>query len=128
VDWIYVDDVIEGLVTAATATGVEGATLDLGSGTLVTIRDAVETIARIIRPAVSPLFGALADRPGETTRVADVATTARLMGWHPRTTLEDGLARTVAWYREQLAAEAERQPLPAGETQPGKAPIPRRRS
>ena len=105
VDWIYVDDVIEGMVSAATASGVEGATIDLGSGRLVTIREMVEAIARAIRPDVLPRFGAVPDRPVEATRIADPSTAQRLMGWEPRTSIDDGIARTVAWYREQLAAE-----------------------
>src|SRR5262249_54050571 len=39
VDWIYIDDVIEGMYAAATAPNVEGNSIDLGSGVLVPIRD-----------------------------------------------------------------------------------------
>lgn len=105
VDWIYVDDVVSGMILAGTAHGIPGATIDLGSGTLVTIREVVETIARLLHPSATPLFGAVPDRPIETTRVADVAAAARLIGWQPRTSLEEGLTRTVAWYREQLAGK-----------------------
>ena len=99
VDWIYVDDVIEGMVMAASRAGIEGQTLDLGSGTLVTIREAVETIVNIMQPPVEPVFGAVADRPFEIRRVADVERSKRLLGWEPTTTLEAGLRRTIDWYR-----------------------------
>ena len=33
-DWVYISDVIEGFVAAATVSGIEGKTIDLGSGTL----------------------------------------------------------------------------------------------
>jgi nucleoside-diphosphate-sugar epimerase len=105
VDWIYVDDVIAGMVEAATAPGVAGATIDLGSGKLLTIREMVEAITRAIRPGVAPRFGAVADRPVETTRVADVAATKQLIDWQPLTSLDEGVARTVAWHREQLSGK-----------------------
>jgi UDP-glucose 4-epimerase len=99
VDWIYIDDVIEGMALAATQPGIDGQTLDLGSGKLVTIREAVETIVRIMKPAVEPAFGAVPDRPFEITRVADIAQTKDLLGWQPVTSLETGLTRTIEWHR-----------------------------
>jgi nucleoside-diphosphate-sugar epimerase len=105
VDWIYVDDVIAGMVVAATAPAVAGATIDLGSGKLLTIREMVEAITRAIRPGVAPRFGAVADRPVETTRVAEIAVTRRLIDWQPLTSLDEGVARTVAWHREQLSGK-----------------------
>ena len=102
VDWVYVDDVIEGMAMAATQPGIDGQTLDLGSGALVTIREAVETIVRIMKPGVEPVFGAVPDRPFEITRVADIARTKQLLGWGPATPLEVGLARTIEWHRSNL--------------------------
>jgi nucleoside-diphosphate-sugar epimerase len=104
VDWIYVDDVVDGMIAAATASGIEGATVDLGSGALVTVRELVEEIERLVRPAQAPRFAAVSDRAGETTRAADIEATRKLLGWEARTPLVEGLARTVAWYRERLAA------------------------
>ena len=39
----------------------------------------------------------------ERVRVADPATAAAVIGWRPRTSLEDGLAQTVEFYRDQLS-------------------------
>lgn len=105
VDWVYVEDVVAGMVAAAVARGVQGATIDLGSGALVSIREVVEIIADIIQPVATPLFGSLPDRGAQTTRAADVAATKRLIGWEPRTALAEGLTRTIAWYREQVARQ-----------------------
>ena len=101
VDWVYVDDVAEGLVAAALAPNVVQR-VDLGSGTLVTVRAIVEKIAGFL-PSSSgkPLFGALPDRPMEQIRVADVAATKRHIGWTPRTPMEEGLSRTVDWLRRR---------------------------
>jgi UDP-glucose 4-epimerase len=110
VDWIYVDDVVEGFVAAAAAPGVKGGTLELGTGRSVTVRGVVEELVNIIRPAVPPVFGAVPERPMEQIRVANVEDTYRQLGWRARTTLSDGLSRTVEWYRAQLITGAEKPP------------------
>jgi nucleoside-diphosphate-sugar epimerase len=101
VDWVYVDDVMDGMVTAATHAGVEGETIDLGSGTLVTVREVVEIIVELMQPGVRPVFDPAADRPVDVTRVADLEQAKRLIGWAPATGLREGLARTIDWYRAQ---------------------------
>ena len=106
VDWVYVEDIVEGLLAAARAPGVEGQTIDIGSGELVSIRTLVEHLVRLINPQMQPLFGALPDRPLEQIRVAKTANAAALMGWEPTTSLEEGLKRTVDWYEERLKANA----------------------
>jgi nucleoside-diphosphate-sugar epimerase len=101
-DWVYVEDVIDGLLRAATAPGVEGATIDLGSGTLRPVREIVERLVRLMDSSVAPIFGALPDRPGAHVRVARIERAARLLGWRPNTPLDAGLARTIEWYRAHL--------------------------
>ncbi len=102
VDWIYVEDVVEALLAAASANDIEGGTIDIGSGVLVTIRVVVEQLVSLINPRIEPLFGALPDRPLEQVRMADVARSTAMLGWKPTTPLGDGLKRTVDWYERQL--------------------------
>jgi UDP-glucose 4-epimerase len=102
VDWIYVDDVVEGLVQSAVAPGIEGNIIDFGSGQTCTIREVVERIVDLTKPDVMPQFNALADRPLEKTRIANVKLTDSLVKWKPTITLQEGLARTVGWYRENM--------------------------
>ena len=56
-------------------------------------RDVVDRIAASIDGPAAPTFGALADRPLEQVRVADVAATRAVLGWAPSITLDDGLAK-----------------------------------
>ncbi len=100
VDWIYVGDVVEGLVQLATAGEVNGQTVDIGTGELETVRGVVERLARLSGSNVPLEFDADADRPMEQIRVADVDTTEALTGWRPRTSLDAGLQATIAWHRE----------------------------
>jgi nucleoside-diphosphate-sugar epimerase len=102
VDWIYVDDVADGLVALGEASGIEGETLDLGSGELVTVREIVERICRALA-APPPEIGALPDRPLERVRRADVARTRERTGWSPRVGLDDGLQRTIVAQRGDAA-------------------------
>jgi UDP-glucose 4-epimerase len=98
VDWIYVDDVVEGLLLAGQARGIDGMTIDLGSGQLVPIRDVVELLVNMVNPRISPLFGALPERPMEQVRIADVTKSETTLRWKPVISLGEGLQRTVEWY------------------------------
>jgi nucleoside-diphosphate-sugar epimerase len=100
-DWIYVDDVVEGLIRAAVAPGLGGETLELGRGTAVSIRQVVETLVEMIAPHVAPVFPAAASRSAEPVHTADLAPALARIGWRPRISLESGLALTTEWFRRR---------------------------
>jgi len=99
VDWVYVDDLMRGLLLAGGRAGIEGAEFDLGSGQLVSVREVVEQLVRATGSSLPAQFGALPDRPYEVERRADAASTRTRLGWEAEVSLEDGLQRTVDWYR-----------------------------
>ena len=101
VDWIYVKDVVEGLLAVAQAANIEGQTVDIGSGSLVSVADVVKHLVDIVDSGVEPLFGSVADRPMEQIRVADIKNTYAKIGWKAKIDLEAGLQYTVEWYKEQ---------------------------
>jgi UDP-glucose 4-epimerase len=98
VDWVYVDDVVDAFLRAAVAPGLDGRSLDVGSGELVTARALVVRLRELVGGDVEPAFGTIADRPLERVRAADPLAAAEAMGWRPQMRLEEGLARTVAFY------------------------------
>jgi UDP-glucose 4-epimerase len=104
VDWIYVDDVVSGLLAMAHAPNIDGCTIDLGSGTLTTVRAVVEQLVSCANDQVYPEFGAIPDRPREQIRVANTANAYTRLGWQSITALEAGLKLTVDWYKNQLIA------------------------
>ncbi|HEX4038293.1 MAG TPA: NAD(P)-dependent oxidoreductase [Acidobacteriaceae bacterium] len=106
VDWIYVSDVVDGFVRLGLASGIEGETLELGSGSLISIREIVEKVADIVQPGAKLDFGALPDRPLEPVRIATIAKTEKKIGWKPTVPLDEGLRRTVEWYRAELQRTA----------------------
>jgi nucleoside-diphosphate-sugar epimerase len=107
VDWVYVDDVVEALLEAGRREGLGGETFDVGSGKLVTVRELVERLVAATDSDVEPDFGALPDRPNEVVRVAELDATRRVLGWAPRVELDEGLRRTVEWYRSDDRAVEE---------------------
>lgn len=102
VDWIYVDDAVSGLISLGQASGVEGEAVDIGTGVLTSVREVVEDISTIIDSKVRPAFGALVDRKDEQIRCAEIERTQSLIGWKYTVALEDGLQRTIEYYRQHL--------------------------
>ncbi len=108
-DFIYVEDVVEGLMAAATAPSIEGESLDLGTGRACSILQAVERIWELTGARGRILAGAIPYRPGEVMRfVADADHTARLTGWRAAVDLEEGLRRTIYEIRRHGDAETRR--------------------
>jgi UDP-glucose 4-epimerase len=101
-DWVFVDDIVSAYLLAATRASIDGCSIDLGSGTLTSIRDVVNSIVQLMNVQIDPQFGALADRPGQRTRVADTDHARATLGWSAVTSLDHGLAATVQWCRNQL--------------------------
>jgi nucleoside-diphosphate-sugar epimerase len=102
VDWVYIDDVVEGILRAMLCPDIEGARIDLGSGTLASVRSVVDRIDKIVDGPVSPKFGAIPERLFESERVADLGLARQLLDWEPRTDLNTGLKATIEFYRRAL--------------------------
>jgi nucleoside-diphosphate-sugar epimerase len=103
-DWIFIDDVAEGLVACASVPGVDGKTIDLGTGQVATVQEVVSHIGHLAGGSTQPMFGALGDRPGGVVRRARVEECQALTGWRPSVELQEGLARTVQWLRSHRDA------------------------
>jgi UDP-glucose 4-epimerase len=106
VDWVYVEDVAAGFIRLALAPNADGLTVDLGSGSLIATSDLVETICRVAGSTLRPSIGALPDRPMEPTGAAQVDESRRAIGWTPEFGLEEGLRKTIEFYRRAGANSA----------------------
>lgn len=106
VDWIYVDDVIDGFIAAVETPGIEGATVDLGTGRLVSVEAMIRQIVEILGISIEPQFGALSSRLCEDVRAADVEHTRRVLGWQPKISVYEGLRRTIEWHRSSSPASS----------------------
>jgi nucleoside-diphosphate-sugar epimerase len=101
-DWIYVDDVVAGFLAAGATPGVDGLTIDLGSGELTAIALVVQKIIDLTGHKVKPVFGAQPDRPFEQIRVADTKQAYATLAWQPTVSLTEGLERTISWLRARV--------------------------
>lgn len=107
-DLIFVEDVVCGLVAAATAEGVEGKIINLATGQAHRLRDVAERIWEMTAARGRLLIGARTTAPDELYDTwADVTLARQLLGWEARTELESGLRRTVDFAREQVGTKAQ---------------------
>jgi len=102
-DWVYITDVIDAFLRAVTTPAIEGKSIDLGTGTLFSVRDVVDRLVNIADTNVQPLFGALPDRPAENEVAANTAVASELLEWKATTSLESGLRQTFEWFKAQAA-------------------------
>lgn len=101
-DFIFVEDVVAGMLAAAEAPGIEGESLDLGTGRVHSARQVVERIWAMTEAQGQMLPGALPYRSSVVMHsVADAEHTARLTGWRAQVALGAGLRQTIQSYTGQ---------------------------
>jgi len=119
-DMIFIDDVVEAFCAAAVKPVPAGSVLNIGFGVGTPVHTLVERLLALMGNPVKPLIGALPTRPDEILEMsADIAAAKAHMGWEPRTSIEEGLRRTIAWFTEhrELANQVAQRPSePARDT------------
>jgi nucleoside-diphosphate-sugar epimerase len=106
----YVEDLVDGFVRAAVTPGIEGEVINIGCGEDISMRDLATTILDLMGNPITPKFGALPERPAEIMEMRCDNTKARaLLGWEPKHSLAEGLAKTIEWYKTEL--ESPRSPF-----------------
>ena len=107
-DYLYVVDAAQAIVLAA-QTRNSAEPLNLGNNREVTIRETVETIARIVG-FTGTLVWDSSKPDGQPRRRVDASRAERELGWHASTKFEEGLRNTVEWYlaNRELAEKAPR--------------------
>jgi nucleoside-diphosphate-sugar epimerase len=101
-DYLYVEDAAEAIVRAAVTKEAEGV-FNLGSGEVHTVRNIVERIRNLIDPSTSLGFGEIPLAPDQITHLqADITKFKAATAWTPRTSLDEGLRRTIEWSKNVL--------------------------
>lgn len=107
-DYSYVDDQVRALLLAATTEPRSvAAVYNIGSGQPIRVRSLLELVAQTVAPdALKRIaFGARPYRADDAPEMyADVTAARRDLGYSPAIGLEEGIRRTVAWYRAHLPA------------------------
>lgn len=93
-DFVYIEDVVDALVAAATAPDVDRHVINVGSGRETSINELVAAIGEVLAMRLEPLYNR--DRESGVQRMcADITRAERLLGFVPRTDLHEGLRCTV---------------------------------
>jgi dTDP-glucose 4,6-dehydratase len=101
-DWIFVEEHCEALdrLLHADVSQLKGQVVNIGTERHKSVLEVAETILKLMQPTDSQIQF-IGDRPGQVFRhTADASKLKRLIGWEPKLSFEDGLERTLRWYRD----------------------------
>ncbi len=104
--WCYVDDVVEALLTILESDEAVGQVFNIGNPrSVVTVFDLAARICRLAGSESEIVFKPLHYTDVEM-RIPNVDKARKLLGWEPQVDLDDGLARTIGWYRERRPVQS----------------------
>ena len=100
-DFVYVDDVVEALLLAAETPVPPGSVFNIGSGIGTPVKEAALLILKLMGEPVNLKLGAVTARPDEIMEMsANIDAAGSSLAWKPKTTLKEGLDRSIAWFQE----------------------------
>jgi len=102
-DFVYIEDIARANVLAAKA-DVSDQAFNIASGTETSLNGLAEALLRVMRSNMRPDYREERKVNPVQRRLAEVAKARRLLGFEARTSLDEGLSRLVAWWREQKLA------------------------
>jgi len=104
-DWLFVDDDAEAIEAAIETDldAVAGEVINVATGVDITVSEIADVVLEQLgKPESLKTF--VPERPGQVDRhIGSTEKARQLLGWSARTSFEDGLARTVEWYRDNEA-------------------------
>jgi nucleoside-diphosphate-sugar epimerase len=99
-DYLYIDDVVDAMLRAASHPLPPGTVLNICSGIGTPVRDIVVRMLALMGDPVRVQLGAVPTRPDEIWKFSgDNSLAMRMLDWSPKTSLEVGLKRMLDWYR-----------------------------
>lgn len=100
-DFNFVEDTCRGFIALGTTPGIEGRDINIATGREVTMKETLETIARIMDSDVKYVVDPQRLRPSKSEvrrLLGDNSLIKSLTDWTPQVSLEDGLKRTIDWF------------------------------
>ena len=102
-DFTYVANVVDGVLRACEAPGASGEVINVATGGRISLNRLFEAMRELVGVHVQPIYED--PRPGDVTdSQADIRKARDLLGYEPTVPFEEGLRRTLAWYRAERAA------------------------
>jgi UDP-glucose 4-epimerase len=104
-DFVYIDDVVDAYLLAASAEPREpGAVYNVGTGVQTTLREAAEVARRVFNISAEPVWKSMPARTWDTDIwIADNSKFAERFGWRPQFDFEQGFRATVEWFKNHPA-------------------------
>ncbi|WP_088252733.1 SDR family oxidoreductase [Fimbriiglobus ruber] len=100
-DFVYVTNAVQALIKAAHAKGVSGQVYNVGTGKSVTLLDLVAALNKTLGTHLTPTHGPA--RVGDVRySLAKIARIRTALGYEPTVSFEEGISRTVEWYRSGI--------------------------
>jgi UDP-N-acetylglucosamine/UDP-N-acetyl-alpha-D-glucosaminouronate 4-epimerase len=97
-DFTYVENAVDATLRACTAPEASGQVINVGTGERHTLNETIKILDRIFGRQVTPRYDA--PRAGDVQHShADISLARKLLGYEPAVRFEEGLKRTVAWFR-----------------------------
>lgn len=93
-DYVFVDDVVEAMVAAATAPSVGRRVINIGSGSETGVRELVSLVMKVTSSKAEVIYNPRTD-PGVSRMCADIALARQKLGYQPRVSLAQGLRLTL---------------------------------
>ena len=111
-DFTYVDDVVDLVMKASTAPGTAGKVFNAGNGYRYSLNEVWQTLQGIEGVAIPAKYGP--PRAGDVRdSQADTTAAVESLGHAPKFTIEEGLRRTLEWYRRQHASQRQSESISA---------------
>ena len=99
----YVNNIVDCLFAVAETDNIPEEVINIGSGQEIAICDLVRKIHELSGSKSELRIGALENRPTEIWRMcADNSNARKLLGWSPHVSFDDGLARTIEWFKKYI--------------------------
>jgi nucleoside-diphosphate-sugar epimerase len=102
-DFTYVANVVDGVLRACQAPKASGEVINVATGGRISLNELFTTLRDLLGARVEPTYAP--PRPGDVRdSQADISKAERLLGYKPLVDLQEGLKRTVAWFKSAQAA------------------------
>ena len=97
-DFTYVANVVDGVLRACDAPGASGEVINVATGGRISLNELFREMKKIVAATVEPTYAA--SRQGDVRdSQADIRKAKEILGYEPTISFEDGLRRTIEWYR-----------------------------
>jgi nucleoside-diphosphate-sugar epimerase len=98
----YIDDVVDANLLAAGIPQACGQAVNVSAGSSVTVNQVVRELRTLVGKDIEPIYAPA--RPGDIRHsLADITAARQLLGYEPRVDFQEGLRRSIDWYRRNLA-------------------------